>query len=398
MTNSSDNITTRQTLLLAVVVGAVVANIYYIQPLLPILASEFSTSASGIGAIAMLTQFGTAAGMLIFVPLGDVRNRRSLAFKLLLTASASLALFASAHHAVILALAGLMIGLTASAVHVLVPFAAHLAPPERKGSAVGVVLSGLLLGILLARTVSGYVSQWLDWRAVYVIASGVMLLAAIAIRAELPSQEPDVHLSWPELLKSAIMLVRDQPVVREATLLSALLFFAFSAFWTTLAFFLEGGPYSYGPAAAGNFGLVGAVGALAAPLIGKLADRYDIRQSVLITVLITMASFVVMAKWGANLAGLIVGVLLLDIGMQGTHVSNQTRIYAVLPEAKSRLNMVYMFFYFLAGAVGSLVGTKAWQAFGWTGVCCLGIAATAMAVAVFGAFTIPIRRHRAGLV
>src|ERR1700760_2680757 len=169
MSVSSGSLTKGQTVLLAVVVGAVVANIYYIQPLLPSLAKDFSTSASGMGAIAMLTQLGTAAGMLIFVPLGDTHTRRSLAFWLLLAASGSLALFAIAHSRIVLALASLMIGLTASAVHVLVPFAAHLAPPDRKGSAVGTVLSGLLLGILLARTVSGYLSQWLDWRAVYIL-------------------------------------------------------------------------------------------------------------------------------------------------------------------------------------------------------------------------------------
>jgi predicted MFS family arabinose efflux permease len=395
MTASSASITKGQTLLLALVVGATVANIYYIQPLLPTLADYFSTSASGIGKVAMLMQLGTAAGMLVFVPLGDTHPRRSLAFWLLIASSFALALFGGAHSVLTLALAGLMVGLTASAVHVLVPFAAHLAPEDQKGSAVGIVLSGLLLGILLARTVSGYISQWLDWRAMYFLASGFMLIAAFGIRAKLPSHEPDVRLSWLELLSSAWTLVRQQPVVRDATLISALLFFAFSAFWTTLAFFLAGDHYSYGAAAAGNFGLVGAVGALAAPLLGKLADRFSARRNVLMTVILTSTSFVVMALWGDHLAGLIAGVLLLDIGMQGTHVSNQTRIYAVLPEAKSRLNMVYMFVYFLAGALGSLAGARVWQMFGWTGVCGLGFAATIAALMTFALFTAPIRRYEA---
>jgi predicted MFS family arabinose efflux permease len=397
MTVSSASITKSQTLLLAVIVGATVANIYYIQPLLPTLADYFSTSASGIGKVAMLTQLGTAAGMLVFVPLGDTHQRRSLAFWLLLASSVALAFFACAHDVRMLALAGLMIGLTSSAVHVLVPFAAHLAPEDQKGSAVGIVLSGLLLGILLARTVSGYISQWLAWQAVYFLASGCMLIAAVVIRAKLPSQEPDVRLSWLELLSSAWTLVRQQPVVRDATLISALLFFAFSAFWTTLAFFLAGNHYSYGSAAAGNFGLVGAIGALAAPFLGKLADRFSARRNVLMTVIVTSTSFVVMALWGDHLPGLIVGVLLLDIGMQGTHVSNQTRIYAVLPEAKSRLNMVYMFVYFLAGALGSFAGAKAWQMVGWAGVCGLGFAATIAALIIFALFTAPIRRYEAQL-
>jgi predicted MFS family arabinose efflux permease len=397
MSNSSTSITKSQTLLLATVVGTTVANIYYIQPLLPTLANSFSTSPSGIGKVAMLTQLGTAAGMLVFVPLGDTHQRRSLAFWLLLASSVALVLFASAHTLLMLAVAGLMIGLTTSAVHVLVPFAAHLAPEDQKGSAVGIVLSGLLLGILLARTVSGYISQWLDWRAMYILASGFMLIAAVGIRAKLPAQTPDVSMSWFELLSSAWTLVRQQPVVRDATLGSALLFFAFSAFWTTLAFFLAGDHYSYGAAAAGNFGLVGAAGALAAPFLGKLADRFSARRNVLMTIIITSISFVVMAIWGNHLAGLIVGVLLLDIGMQGTHVSNQTRIYAALPEAKSRMNMVYMCAYFLAGAMGSLAGAKAWQLFGWAGVCSLGFVATVAALVTFAMFTAPIQRHETQL-
>jgi predicted MFS family arabinose efflux permease len=236
MTASSGSITKVQTLLLAGVVGATVANIYYIQPFLPTLASYFSISASGIGRVAMLMQLGTAAGMLVFAPLGDTHHRRSLAFWLLFASSVALGFFGSARGVLVLALAGLMIGFTASAVHVLVPFAAHLAPEDQKGSAVGIVLSGLLLGILLARTVSGYVSQWLGWRAMYVLATGLMLIAAFAIRAKLPLQKPDVRLSWLKLLSSDWTLVRQQPVVRDATLISALLFFAFSAFWTTIAF------------------------------------------------------------------------------------------------------------------------------------------------------------------
>lgn len=329
--------------------------------------------------------------MLIFVPLGDTHPRRTLAFRLLLVAAASLLLFATAHHIAVLAVASLVIGMTGSAVHVLVPFAAQLAPPERKGSAVGIVLSGLLLGILLARTVSGYIAQWLGWRAVYVFASLMMLAAALLIRTQLPTHQPDVRLSWTGLLRSALTLFRQQPVVREATLISGLLFFAFSAFWTTLGFFLKDA-YSYGTAAVGNFGLVGAIGALAAPLLGKLADRMDIRRSVLVTVSLATVSFLVMGLWGVHLAGLIAGVLLLDLGMQGTHVANQTRIYAILPEARSRLNMLYMSFYFLAGSMGSIAGSKAWQASGWTGVCRLGAAATILAALVFASFKASIRR------
>jgi predicted MFS family arabinose efflux permease len=383
MKSSSIEITTRQTGLLAFLVGATVANIYYVQPLLSMLAGQFHVSAAGIGSVAMLTQLGTAAGMLLFVPLGDTTERRGLALKLLIGSSVSLALAAVAGNLAMLAAASLFIGLTASAVHVLVPLAAHLASPQRRGTVVGTVLSGLLLGILLARTVSGYVAAWIGWRAVYAGASLLMLLLAIALYRGIPQSPPGLHLAWTQLLRSAITLVREQPVLREAASISALLFLAFSAFWTTMVFFLQTPPYHYTTVAAGNFGLVGAAGALAAPLIGRMSDRYGARRNVLAAITITLTSFVVMWLFGTHLGGLIVGVLLLDIGVQSGHVSNQTRIYALLPEARSRLNMVYMVSYFAAGAMGSLLGSQLWQAFGWAGVCCLGLITLTIAGAIY---------------
>jgi predicted MFS family arabinose efflux permease len=360
--------------LMAFSVGAIVANIYYIQPLLSAIAATFRISVPQVGAVAMLTQLGAALGMFFFVPLGDTHERRRLIAVLLVAEAVCLALMAGAQTTVWLAAASFGIGIAAATVHLIVPFAAQLASPARRGAAVGAVLSGLLFGILLARTFSGLLGAWFGWRSIYWLASVTMLLLALLIRVGLPASKPTLKLSWPRLIHSAAVLVRTQPVLREAAILSATLFAAFSAFWTTLIFFLESPPYHYGSAVAGLFGLVGATGAVCAPFVGRLADRYGARRNVLFALLITLASFVVLYFSGHHMAGLIAGVILLDVGVQSGHVSNQTRIYALVPDARSRLNMVYMICYFTAGALGSWGGSLLWRHFAWCGLCALGSA------------------------
>ena len=374
--------------LMSISVGAIVANIYYIQPLLSAIASTFRISVPQVGSVAMLTQLGAALGMLLFVPLGDTKERRRLIVSLLAVESVCLALMASAQSYLWLAVASFGIGISAAAVHLIVPFAAQLASPARRGTAVGAVLSGLLFGILLARTFSGFLGAWMGWRAIYWLASAMMLLLAVLIRWGLPRSKPTLKLSWPDLIHSSGVLIRTQPVLREAALLSAILFCAFSAFWTTLVFFLETPPYHYGSAVAGLFGLVGAAGAVCAPFIGRLADRYGARRNVLFALLITVGSFVVLYLFGKHMIGLIAGVILLDIGVQAGHVSNQTRIYGLLPEARSRLNMVYMICYFTAGAIGSFAGSILWHHFAWAGVCALGCVLSLAGCVVY-AFTRP---------
>jgi predicted MFS family arabinose efflux permease len=310
--------------------------------------------------------------MLLFVPLGDTKERRRLIVSLLMAESACLAAMASAQSFAWLALASLGVGITTATVHVIVPFATHLASARRRGATVGAILGGLLFGILRARTFSGLLGAWVGWRAIYWLASGLMLLLAVAIRTGLPESQPELQLTWLDLIRSTFLLIREQPVLREATALGAIFFCSFSAFWTTLVFFLETPPYHYGSGVAGLFGLVGAAGAVCAPFIGRMADRYGARRNVLASLIVVLASFVVLYAVGKHMAGLIAGVVLLDIGVQAGHVSNQTRIYGLLPEARSRLNMVYMVGYFSAGALGSYAGSVLWQRFGWAGVCGLG--------------------------
>ncbi len=291
---SSVPLKTEHVVLMAIGTGGIVANIYYIQPLLSLIASHFAISATSAGTVAMLSQLGTALGMFFFVPLGDTKERRGLIVKLLLAACICLVAMATARNLWWLATASFGIGLTAATVHVIVPYAAHLAPKARRGSVIGTVMSGLLLGILLARTVSGLLGAWFGWRLPYLLSALLMLVIAALYRSRLPRSEPSSTLSWPQLIRSTGTLIRTQPVLVESSLVGASFFGAFSAFWTTLVFFLQRPPYHYGSAVAGLFGLVGAVGAAGAPLIGRRADRRGARGNITFALLIVLVAFVVL--------------------------------------------------------------------------------------------------------
>jgi predicted MFS family arabinose efflux permease len=368
---------------MALSVGAIVANIYYVQPLLAAMARTFSVSVGMIGLVAMLTQVGTAMGMLIFVPLGDSRDRRALLTALLSGAAVALCGVATARNLIWISIASFAVGLCGAAVHIIVPFAAQLAPENTRGQVLGTVFSGLLIGILLARTFSGVVASFFGWRSVYAIAAVGMLALMLLLRARLPKVAPQNSLRWPALMRSLVVLVRDHPALRESAFLGAALLCVFSAFWTTLVFLLQTPPYHYGSSAAGLFGLVGAAGALCAPLVGRFADRRGPRFTILLALLTTLASFLLLGAFGKIMAGLIAGVVLLDVGVQSGHVANQTRIYALDANARSRLNTVYMFCYFTGGSLGSWLGAIFWEYKGWTAVCALGIAVMAIALVVF---------------
>lgn len=359
--------------LLAFSAGTIVANIYYAQPLLAEMAHTFGLSVSGIGFVAMLSQIGTATGMFLFVPLGDNHERRSLITLLVLAASVSLCALGSAQNILWLTIASFAVGMVSSTVHVIVPLAAQLAPEAKRGRVVGTVLSGLLIGILLARTFSGVAAGLFGWRAVYGIAAVAMLMIALLLRTQLPEVPPQHCLPWVALIRSIGQLVRQHAELRESALLGAAFFCVFSAFWTTLVFLLQTPPYHYGPAVAGLFGLVGAAGALCAPFAGHVTDRRGPRFTILSALGLTLASFVLLAAYGTSLTGLIIGVILLDLGVQAGHVANQTRIYSIDPAARGRLNTVYMFLYFVGGALGSYGGAVAWAHWGWTGVCSVAI-------------------------
>jgi predicted MFS family arabinose efflux permease len=367
--------------------GVIVANLYYAQPLLSDIARTFGFTVTEAGALAMLMQVGTAVGQFSFVPLGDILERRRLTMTLVSVAAVALLIIAFSPTAAWIVGGSFLLGLTAASVHVIIPFAATLAPPKSRGLVLGRVFSGLLLGILLARTFSGIAGSIWGWRAVFAIACGMMLLCLFLIRFNFPQSQPTSSLSWPKLIRSVVPMWRELPVWRDACFTSMLMFSTFSGFWTTLVFFLESPAYHYGSRAAGLFGLVGAAGALCAPVVGHFADRYGARRNVMISLMINVVAWIVMGLWGVHLAGLIIGVLLLDVAAQAVHVSNQTRMYALRPEARSRLNMVYMTLYFVGGSLGSYFATACWYKFGWTGVCVFAEVMMAMAGVVYAYYS-----------
>jgi predicted MFS family arabinose efflux permease len=264
----------------------------------------------------------------------------------------------------------------------LVPMAAHLAPEAERGRIVGRVMSGLLIGILLSRTVSGYVGLHLGWRAMFEIGAGLMVALVALLAWQLPRDQPAFTGTYASLMKSLGTLIREQPALRRAALVGAFLFAAFSVFWTTLAFYLEGPHFRYGSDVAGFFGLIGAFGALAAPLAGKTADAKGPAYTVGLGVLLALAAYAVLGFGGGYVAGLVVGVIVLDVGVQSAHISNQSLIFSLVPEARSRLNTVYMTGYFTGGSVGSVLGGLAWTHAGWPGVCLLGAGLTGAAFLV----------------
>jgi predicted MFS family arabinose efflux permease len=360
------------TLLMAVGVGISVANIYYCQPLLGIMARNLNVSEHHIGWIATLTQIGTALGMLLFVPLGDIAERRTLTVRMCIFVAFAALLIAIAPSFALLAVFSFLLGMAGVVPHLLLPFAAHLAPEGSRGKVVAKVISGMLVGILLARAVAGFVGAQFGWRAIYWISAVLMLAMAFAFWRLLPQSEPTVKMHYFDLLRSVGSMVREHATLRESATIGALLFAAFSAFWTTLVFFLSRSPYHYGARMAGAMGLLAAASAGLAPLVGRMIDRRSPKLGITIAVCLALGSFIVMAFIGHWLIGLGVGVMLLDIGVQTGHISNQTRIYNVFPEARSRANTVYMVSYFTGGALGSTLGNLGWNLAGWFGVCAVG--------------------------
>jgi predicted MFS family arabinose efflux permease len=367
---------------MALTCGLVVANIYYNQPLLAAIGRTFHVSDSHASLIATATQVGYTLGMLLVVPLGDKLERKRLILWMLLGAAGCLGAAALSPTFGLLATTSVLIGICSAVPQLLLPMAAHLAPEADRGRIVGRIMSGLLIGILLSRTVSGYVGAHLGWRVVFEGAAGLMLALAALLAWRLPRDRPSFQGTYGSLMLSLLTLTRELPALRRSALVGASIFAAFSVFWTTLAFYLEGPAYHYGSDVAGFFGLVGAVGALAAPLAGKAADTRGPRFAITAGIVLALVSYLVLGVGGGYLVGLVIGVILLDVGVQSAHISNQTLIFSLRPEARSRLNTVYMTGYFTGGSLGSVVGGLAWMHYGWPGVCAVGGLFVALSLAL----------------
>lgn len=360
-------------LIMAAAGGIVVANLYYAQPLLSEIARTFKVSEGSIGIVAMLTQMGYATGMFFILPLGDIKERRGLIVLMLYLASAALLLMSYSFNIPILLFAAFAVGFTSVVPQLIVPLAAQLANPRDRGKIIGTVMSGLLIGILLSRTFSGIVGQAFGWRVVYRIGTILMILLATMLKVSLPITKPTSDIKYSSLLKSLWDILKEESVLREASINGAMMFATFSAFWTSLIFLLESPVYKLGPQAAGLFGLVGVGGALTAPLVGRLADKKSPRFTVGISIVISTLAYICFWALGFKIWGLIIGVIFLDLGTQSGLVSNQSRTQALNAEKRNRINTIFMVSYFLGGSVGSILGAYSWAHYGWTGVCITGL-------------------------
>src|ERR1700722_5243932 len=362
-----------------------VSTMYFNQPLLLEMSHSYGVTAGRVGFVAVATQVGYAIGLFTFVPLGDVLERRSLMRRMYGAVTVALLLVALAPGLGWLIAASLLLGLFASVTHVVLPIAPDLVSQEQRGRAIGPVMTGLLLGILLARTFAGWVSGIHGWRWVFVVAAVINATFVPLIWKVMPKLPPKQQLRYADAMKSLWTLFRTQPLLRESSIVGALVFASFSCFWTTLAFLLQS-HYGLGAGIAGTFGVVGAAGALVAPLAGRLSDRHGSRWVISLGMGLLTFSYILL--WVEEPAGisttfhivaLVVGVLVLDVGAQMTQVANQTRIFGLVPSARSRLNTVYMTVFFTGAAVGSALATMAWARWRWNGVCCLAIGFIALA-------------------
>ncbi|MGN6294346.1 MAG: MFS transporter [Chitinophagaceae bacterium] len=361
----SRSISSSLTILMAVTCGLVVANIYYNQPLLVEIGHTFNVSDSTVSLLATMTQVGYTIGLLFAVPLGDKVERKRLVLIMLAIAFLSMLVSALAPSFEVLVVAGLFTGIFSAVPQVLLPMTAQLAGDHERGKVVGRVMSGLLIGILLSRTISGYVGAHFGWRIMFGAGAGIMVILSLALLRYLPHSQPTYKGSYASLMRSLVTLTRTLKPLQKSALTGCFMFAAFSVFWTTLVFFLEGAPYHYGSDMVGLFGLIGACGALAAPIAGKSADKRGPQFTLRLGIFASMFSYVLLGAGGTYLWVLIIGVIILDIGMQTTHISNQSRIFSLIPEARSRINTVYMTSAFIGGSIGSVAGSLAWAHGGW---------------------------------
>ncbi|MCK7189859.1 MFS transporter [Enterobacter kobei] len=383
MTKTTPGLSPALILLMSVATGLAVASNYYAQPLLDTIARAFNLSASSAGFIVTAAQLGYAAGLLFLVPLGDMFERRMLIVSMTLLAAGGMLITASSQSLTMMIVGTALTGLFSVVAQILVPLAATLASPDKRGKVVGTIMSGLLLGILLARTVAGLLASLGGWRTVYWVASVLMVVMALALWRGLPKVKQENHLNYPQLLASVFSLFTQDKLLRTRALLGCLTFANFSILWTSMAFLLAAPPFNYSEGVIGLFGLAGAAGALGARPAGGLADKGKSHLTTTAGLVLLLLSWAAIWYGHVSVLALIVGILVLDLTVQGVHITNQTVIYRVKPEARNRLTAGYMTSYFIGGAAGSSISASAWQHAGWSGVCGIGAIVAALNLLVW---------------
>lgn len=358
-------LTTAQIVIMAISAGICVANIYYNQPILPHLARSFQASEREVGRVAVLAQAGYGVGLFFLTPLGDKLNRKRLMLVLQILLIMALLCMTFATSLLLVYIMSFLIGLSAVSVQIIVPMAATLAR-ENRGRIVGIIFTGILVGVLFARVFSGFIAEWLGWRYVYGISAAMVIGVTIALQVSLPNVASDFSGTYGQLLTSTVHQIRRFPLLRQTALLGALVFGTFCSFWTTLTFHLSGPPFLYQTGTIGLFGLLAIGAALMAPYFGKLADKGSANQVRLITVSLIILSVLIVKVFPFSATAFILTVLLLDLGAQSTQVTNTALIYTLDSSAHSRINTVYMTTYFLGGAIGTFVGIQCWDWGGWS--------------------------------
>ena len=367
--------------LMSVSAGLVVANLYYNQPLLGQIAKDFGVTESAVSNVALTTQLGYAFGLLFVVPLGDmVSNKKILQFDFLVMII-SLIAAAISNSLLLLIISSFFIGFTSAIPQLFVPMAAQLSDKEGQGRAIGIVMSGLLIGILGSRVISGLVGEQFGWRVMYYAAAAAMAALFGLLKFKLPKLDPSYNGSYGSLMKSLWFYLLTERTLRLAAIRGALAFAGLSAFWTTLVFLMEDS-FGYGSGVTGAFGLIGIVGALAAVVVGKMNNKISSNKIVLFGSLLLILSWLIFLVSANSIFGLVIGVVLVDLGLQALHITNQNIIFSNNPEARNRVNTIYMVGFFIGGAFGTTLGAVAWELYKWTGVSVLGISFSVALLAV----------------
>ncbi|MEK3747179.1 MFS transporter [Paenibacillus sp. FSL E2-8871] len=368
-------------LLFSIACGIVVANIYYAQPLLDAISNEFGISHSFVGLVITITQIFYALGLLLLVPLGDLLNRRWLIAGQMILSVLALIVVGTATSSKVLFIGIAAVGFLAVVTQTLVAFAATLAAPAERGRVVGVVTSGIVIGILLARTFAGVLMDLAGWRSVYLVSAVLTLIMACVLFRVLPHYEHKREsLSYLQLIRSMFTLFAQERTLRIRAALGMMIFTAFSILWTSLVLPLSAPPFSLSHTAIGAFGLAGVAGALAAARAGRLADRGLGQKTTGVALILLLISWLPISYVQHSLIALIVGIILLDLAVQAVHVTNQSMILTLRPEARSRLTAGYMIFYSIGSATGSIASTSIYVYFGWNGVSLLGAIVSALAL------------------
>jgi predicted MFS family arabinose efflux permease len=380
------NLSRLEVLFMAICTAFIVANIYYCQPLIVLMAEEFNVPSNVAGRITYLTQAGYAAGLFFLVPLGDMFERKKQILIITLLAILALLLAATSSSFLVLCVASVLIGFSSIVPQLILPLAAHLSSDEKRGQVIGTIMGGLLIGILLSRTLSGAIGHWLGWRSMFYIASGVCLVMLLIIALTFPKSNPDYKGGYRQLMRSLGHLIQTQPLLRQVSLVNAIAFAVFGAFWTVMVLFLSNPPFNFSSNKIGLFGLAGAAGAFAAPVVGKLSSSKRPSRTVQLGIILHLLGFGIAYFATYSVVFLIIAIIVFDIGQQAIHVTNQTRIYSRMHESRNRLNTVFMSASFVGAALGSAFGLVLWKFGGWTATVtgCCSLIVVNLLISVFG--------------